>query len=222
MMLVAWFAWSSGEEVRAGEAGVSSVSPMAELRAMSWAAEPPLTRSNAIRRIVQSFVPPPSGAVRALVILPGAIDDFQLVHRGAPLPAIATTNLGDVMVALTNATAWRLTFDPGRGRLMVHTGMDRVEARVRVGHAATAARLGRPCRLSKANWLDATWPTVQPALENALGYWVRPEAAELEAGHFERVNLVAGRVSELELIEAIGLASGTTMVIERRRVRFER
>lgn len=180
----------------------------------------PLTRSNAIRLILQSFVA--NDAVRAVVVLPGAVDDFHLVHRETPLPAITGRTLAGALEALTNATAWRLTFDPVRARLLIHTAAERVIPEVRVEGQGVEARLQQRRSRSKLRWIDARWSSVQPALEQALGRWVKPQPDADEAGHFERVNLAGQGLSELELLEAVSLASGTRLVVGRREVRFER
>ncbi len=180
----------------------------------------PLTRSNAIRLILQSFVA--SDEIRAVVVLPGAVDDYHLVHRETPLPAITSRTLAGALETLTNGTAWRLTFDPVRARLLIHTAPERVSTEVRIEGQGVEAKLQQRRSRSKLKWIDARWTGVQPALEQTLGRWVRPQPDADEAGHFERVNLAGQGLSELELVEAVSLASGTRLVIGRREVRFER
>ncbi len=192
----------------------------AALDAMPLPAAPPLTRSNAIRLILQSFAA--NDTIRAVVVLPGAVDDFHLVHRETPLPAIPARTLAGALEMLTNATAWRLTFDPVNARLLIHSATDRLRPAVQIEGSGVEARLQRRRSRSKLKWIDARWPSVQPALEQALGRWVKPQAEAEEAGHFERVNLAGQGLSELELLEAVSLASGARLVVSRREVRFER
>ncbi len=211
------------ESTRAAERSDSPRAPSSirdALAAMPFVSPAPLARSNAVRRILEAFRPSP--AVHALVILPGAIDDFHLVHRNDPLPPMAATTLAEALDALTNATAWRVTCDATASRVLIHTAAERSAPGEVRAHPATTARLRQRVVKPPVKWIDATWPVVQPALENGLGLWVRPAADEAGAGHFERVNLAGQGLTQWEWLEAVALATGTRLVVERREARFER
>jgi len=221
-----WYlCFAAGAELRAAEATrTASQSETTWQAARSALAEmplpltPSLARSNAIRLIVHAFKS--NAVVRALIVLPGAVDDFHLIHRDVPLPALNSRNLAEALASLTNASQWRITFS--RSFLLVHTAADRLTAEVRIVDSATRDRLQSRMGESKLEWVDAPWPKAHPILRKAIGLGLQPAADSPNAGHFERLNLAAAHLTDLELVEAVALSTGTRLSVERRRVQFER
>lgn len=206
---------------RGAGAGADTVPAwVAPLSAMALPESPGVTRSNAIRTIVRGFGS--NTVVRALVVLPGLVDDFHLIHRDSPLAPIRARNLAEALMALTNATELRVTFEPGAGRLILHTDSDRIAASTRLTAPEAGTQLRRRRSLPEVTWVDRPWSAVQPILRHSVARGIQPPADAPEAGHFERVNLVAHGLNDAELLETIALATGTRLIIERRRIRFER
>jgi hypothetical protein len=91
-----------------------------------------------------------------------------------------------------------------------------------VDDANTWERLRDARVTGPVQWADVPWNRVQPILRKRLGVTVLPAVDSDEAAHFERLNLVANGGSNWELLQAISVATGTRVMVERRRVRFAR
>jgi hypothetical protein len=192
----------------------------------------PLTRSNAVRLIVEHFRS--NDVVRAIVFHPGVPDDFYLIHRDQPIgpspspssssssPGPRVAHLAEAIRALTNFTTVRATF--AGGVLHLHTDSDRLDARPGSGTMSGPLRLTLEQRrgLGRAQWVDAHWKSVQPALARAVRQTIRPGPDSQDAWHFERVNLVADGLTDWELLNLVALATGTRLSLAPRAIVFER
>lgn len=191
---------------------------MKALRAMPLPAAATLNRSNAVDVLLGAFQS--NGVIKAIVILPGVSDDFYLIHRDAPALNLRATNLWEGIVALTNATAMRVTWrEPF---VLLHAGAREVlRASIRIEDMAMAGRLKLKNLPERVLHLDAHWETIQPALERALGRRVRPEGASTEAWHFNRHNLTGANLTGWELLEAVSLTGGTTVTVQKLGIHFQ-
>ena len=191
---------------------------MKVLRAMPLPPAATLNRSNAVDVLLGAFQS--NGVIKAIVILPGVSDDFYLIHRDAPALNLRATNLWEGIVALTNATAMRVTWR--KPFVLLHARpSDVLQASMRIEDAAMAGRLKLQNLPERVLHLDAHWETIQPALERALGRRVRPEGASTEAWHFNRHNLTGANLTGWELLEAVSLTGGTTVTVQKLGIHFQ-
>ncbi len=190
---------------------------VAALRAMPV---PPvaLNRSNAVDVLLGLLQS--NAVVKAIVVLPGVSDDFYLIHRDAPLPNLRATNLWGSIVALTNATAMRVTWrEPF---VLLHArASDLLEPSIHNSDPAIAARLRRERVRGRVLHLDGHWEVVQPALERALGRTVRPQGTSTDAWHFNRHNFAGWNLTGWELLEAVSLTGGTKVHVQNRGIDFQ-
>ena len=165
-----------------------------------------------------------NAVIKALVLLPGAIDEFYFFRRArAQLPAAPT--LLDAVRALENQTRIRAAFRPPC--LLLHAPPDPLTPAIRVTDEGTADRL-RTRRFPEAlNYFDRDWPHLQPVLTRAVtSLWtgypeIIPAAKSPDSWHFYRASIRAWNLTPHEGLEALTLATRTAVTIEKRRLLFE-
>ena len=175
-----------------------------------------LERTNCIPLMLDAFRPAP--AVRALVFLPGATDEFYHFRRATARLSVTRPTLFDAVVALTNQTLIRASFRAPF--LLLHALEDPTEPLVRIEHEATAARLRRNRFVEHANYSDRDWDFLQPVLERRLNVFVRPVKGTPASWHFYRHSFAGWGLSGMETLEATSLAGMTTFTVKRRTVDF--
>ena len=178
---------------------------------------PPINRDNAVSTLFEAFRS--NAVVKGVLVLPEVADDFYLIHRDAPKLNLRRTNLLEALVALTNATALRLTWK--EPFVLLHLAGDTLSPGMRVEHPATEDWLRRDTKFPAAHFVDVHWERLQPRLAAGLGCRVRPEAASTDAWHFARHNFVGWGLSGWEVLEAASLTGNTTVIIQNRAIRVE-
>ena len=177
-----------------------------------------LARSNVVRVLLQSFSS--NVTVKAFIVLPGVIDDLYLVHRDASPLNIDARNVAEALLTLTNRTSSRLLFT--NSVLLWRTDSDRSAPEFRrIAKSPIPESWEQECSLPRVLWVDAHWQGAQPVLKKGMRITLRPNATAEEAWHFERVNLAANGLSNLDLLQAVALSTGTRVVIRKRTVAFE-
>lgn len=188
------------------------------LRTMTLGANPPLlNRENCVRVLLNAFQS--NQVVKALVILPGVLDDFYLINRDKPKLNISAQNLSEAVMALTNATELRATFRPPF--LLLHLDRDLIEPELEVRHEKASARLRRDHHLEHALYRDRHWETIQPELKGRLRTAILPSAKSEDAWHFNRHNLAGWNLSDWEWLSALSLAGRTSLNVQERRIVFQ-
>lgn len=178
---------------------------------------PLLNRDNAICVILEALRS--NDTVNAIVVLPGVLNDFYLIHRDEPKLNLRATNLLDAVKALTNATPVRATFrDPF---LLLHLDSDRLQARFVVQDEATANELKAGHHVPRAFYCDAHWERLQPGLQRKLPWRLRPAATSADAWHFERPNFAGRGLSDWELLAALSLAANATFIVQKQAILFQ-
>lgn len=175
-----------------------------------------LERTNCIPLMLDAFRPAP--AVRALVFLPGATDEFYHFRRATARLSGARPTLFDAVVALTNQTLIRASFRAPF--LLLHAIEDPIEPLVRIEHEATAAKLRQIRFVEHANYSDRDWDFLQPVLERRLNVFVKPVKGTPASWHFYRHSFAGWGLSGMEALEATSLAGMTTFTVRRRAVDF--
>ena len=165
-----------------------------------------------------------NGVIKALVLLPGAIDESYFFRRArAQLPAAPT--LLDAIRALESQTRIRAAFRPPC--LLLHAPPDPLTPAIRVTDEATADRLRTRRFPGQLNFFDRDWPRLQPLLVRAFSsLWtgypeIFPAAKSPDSWHFYRASIRAWNLDAREGLEALTLATRTAVTIEKRRLLFE-
>ncbi|GDY23701.1 hypothetical protein LBMAG56_50480 [Verrucomicrobiota bacterium] len=162
--------------------------------------------------------------VKALVLMPGAIDEFYFFRRArAQLPAAPT--LLDAVRALENQTLIRTAFRPPC--LLLHAPPDPLTPAVRILDEATADKLRTRQLPGELNFFDRDWPRLQPLLMRTFtSVWtgypeIVPAAKSPDSWHFYRASIRAWNLTPHEGLAALTLATRTAVTIEKRRLLFE-
>ena len=182
-----------------------------------------LTRTNVAEVLLTALQS--NRTVKALVLLPGATDEFYFFLRAhVRLTNSAPTLLGAV-VALTNQTQIRATFRAPM--LLLHTAEDPTTPQVVVESEATARHLREKPFLTHFAYNDQDWDFVQPILDHALPGrftgWpvVLPPPKSADSWHFFRHTIAGWGLSCWEATEALSLANKTVVTVKKRSMIFE-
>lgn len=182
-----------------------------------------LTRTNFSEVMLHAFRS--NRTVKALVLAPGATDEFYFFKRATARLTNAAPTLLDAVTALTNQTFIRATFRPPM--LLLHTTEDPVTPLIRVESEATARQLREKAFVPHFVYNDHDWVFVQPVLDRALAGrftgWpeVLPPARSPDTWHFFRHCVAGWNLSGWEAIEAVSLANKTIVTVTKRRLVFE-
>lgn len=175
-----------------------------------------LNQTNCIPAMLGAFRS--NEVVKAMVFLPGAADEFYLLHRASARLSQATANLLDTVQALTNQTHIQATFVAPL--LLLHTTTDRLEPAVRIEDVRTVEKLkARPW--PGAVCIDRDWDYVQVLLKWPLKLEVRPWQHSPDSYHFYRHNFAAFGLNGWEALETTALAGKTRLRVRRNEVVFE-
>ena len=165
-----------------------------------------------------------NSVAKALILMPGAIDEFYFFRRArAQLPPAAT--LLDALRALENQTRIRATFRAPC--LLLHAPPDPVTPAVRILDQPTFDRLCARRFPAKLDYFDRDWPALRPLLARAFtSIWsgypeVLPAGGSSDSWHFYRASIRAWNLDAREGLEALTLATRTTVTIDQRRLLFE-
>ena len=176
-----------------------------------------LNRSNCVPLMLQAFQS--NQAVKALVFMPGATDEFYMFRRARAVLTNEHPSLLNAVSALTNQTLIRATFQPPF--LLLHTDEDPLELLSHVDHQPTADKLKRRLFLPHILVDDRDWDFMQPLLKKRLRLDIRPWRHSYESWHFYRHSFAGWGLNEWEALEATALAGKTSFDVQRHRVIFQ-
>lgn len=166
-----------------------------------------------------------NSTVKALVLMPGATDEFYFFREARAVLTNASPTLLDAVIALTNQTRIRAQFRPPA--LLLHTAEDPTEPLITIRDAAMARQFrGRRFR-ARFLFNDHDWNHVQPILQRELGALpgglieFLPPPNTMDSWHFFRHAVAGWNLTGWETLEVLSLANKTVMTIEKRRVLFE-
>jgi hypothetical protein len=168
-----------------------------------------LNRTNCTLLMLGAFQS--NAVVKALVFLPGATDELDFFRRVHAKLTNASPSLLDAVVALTNQTYIRATFQPPL--LLLHTTEDSLDVIAIVKNQSTAAKLHRKIIPERVVLNDAGWDEVRMFLGRNLSVGLRPYSDAPDSWHFYRHNLAACGVTDWEMLEAIALAGKTQFTV---------
>jgi len=176
-----------------------------------------LNRSNCIQLMLESFRQNP--AVKGLIFMPGATDEFYFFHRARANLTNPAPTLLDAVSALTNQTYIRATLRPPF--ILMHTSEDPLEPSAEIQDQPAAERLKRKHFEKKAVFYDRDWDYLHPLLCFHLDTRLDPGLKSHETHHFFRHSFAAYDLNGWETLEAVAMAGKTKFTVKKHSVLFE-
>jgi len=156
--------------------------------------------------------------VKALVILPGAVDTFFWHRETKVILTNASPSLLDAVAALTNQTRIRATFRPPL--LLLHFDWDTLVPFCEIRDGASVDKLQRRRFVPHALYNDKDWDFTLPILKKAAGVTIAPTRHSRYSYHFYRSTFAAWNLTAWEALQAVSLATRTVFDIEKGKVVF--
>jgi hypothetical protein len=176
-----------------------------------------LNRSNCVALFLAAFHRNP--AVRGIVFMPGATDEFYFFRRAHAKLTNGNPTLLDAVIALTNQTYIRVLLRPPL--LLLRTDQDPVEPDETVQDQKTADSIKKHKYAKDAVYNDRDWDYVRHLLGIYLNINVKPGPATHDSNHFFRHSFVAYDLNGWEALEATALAGKTKFTVRKGTVLFE-
>ena len=160
-----------------------------------------------------------NGAVKALVFLPGATDEFYWNHGTKAKLTNDAPSLLDAVNALTNQTRIRAVFRPPL--LLLRTDSDPAEPQGVIKDAPTARRIMQRRFVAHAIYNDRDWEALRPMLRKTCRVDFSPGMYSRFSFHFYRHSFAAWNLTGWEALEVVSLADKTTFTVEEGQVIFQ-
>lgn len=176
-----------------------------------------LNRTNCVGIMLHAFQS--NEVVKALILMPGATDEFYMFRRAKAELTNASPTLLDALAALTNQTLIRATFQSPL--LLLHTDEDSLEPDTIIQDQATAERLKHAVFLPRLLCDDRDWDVVQPLLKWSLKLDIRPWKSSTDSWHFYRHSFACFGLTGWEALETAALAGKSRFTVKRKQVVFE-
>lgn len=168
-----------------------------------------LNRTNCTLLMLNAFQS--NAVVKALIFMPGATDELYFYRRVHAKLTNANPSLLEAVVALTNQTYIRATFQPPL--LLLHTTEDLLHNVATVKDKSTAAKLHKKIVPVRVVFNDAGWDEVRMMVGPELSVGLRPFSNAPVSWHFYRHNFAACGVTDWEMLEAIALSDKTRFTV---------
>ena len=175
-----------------------------------------LNRHNCVRVMLGSLQRNP--AVKALIFMPGATDEFYFFHRARATLTNSAPTLLDAVSALTNQTCIRATLRPPL--LLLHTAEDPLDPVIVIQDQRTADRLEKKHFEKHGIFNDRDWDFMQPILSFDLDTKMLPVLHSHESHHFFRHSFAEFDLNGWDALRAVALAGKTEFTVQRKRVVF--
>jgi hypothetical protein len=176
-----------------------------------------LDRSNCVRVMLHAFKPNP--AVKALIFMPGATDEFYFFRRARAQLTNAQPTLLDAVAALTNQTYIRADVSPPF--LLLHGVEDPLTPLIVIEDQKTADRIQRKKFDKEDIFDDQDWDHVEPLIAFAADTRMKPPLHSFHSNHFFRNSFAEFNLTAWEAMEAVALASKTKFTVQHKHVLFE-
>jgi hypothetical protein len=177
---------------------------------------PELNRSNCVAVMLGSFRRNP--AVKGLIFMPGATDEFYFFRRGRARLTNSAPTLLDAVAALTNQTYIRASV---RGPfLLLHTAQDPLEPIEVVSDAKAAEAIRRRKFAGEALYNDRDWDYMEHLMGFYLNTTMIPRPRSPDSNHFFRNSFAAFDLNGWEALEASALAGKTKFTVKKGSIVF--
>ena len=175
-----------------------------------------LNRHNCVKVMLGSFQR--NSAVKALVFMPGATDEFYFFRRARAMLTNPAPTLLDAVSALTNQRYIRATLRPPL--LLLHTEEDPLEPVIVIQDQRTADRLPGKHFEKHGIFDDRDWDFIQPILSFDLDTKMLPVVLSHESHHFFRHSFAEYDLNGWDALRAVALAGKTGFTVQRKKVIF--
>ena len=175
-----------------------------------------LDRHNCVKVMLDSFQRNP--AVKALIFMPGATDEFYFFRRAKATLTNSAPTLLDAVMALTNQTYIRASLRPPL--LVLHTAEDPEEPIIVIEDQHTADRLKKKHFEKHGVFNDRDWDYMQPILSFDLDTKMFPGLNSHESHHFFRHSFAEFDLNGWDALRAVALAGKTCFTVQKKSVLF--
>jgi hypothetical protein len=175
-----------------------------------------LNRHNCVQVMLGSLQRNP--AVKALIFMPGATDEFYFFHRAKATLTNSAPTLLDAVSALTNQTYILATLRPPF--LLMRTAEDPLDPVIVIQDRRTADRLHKRHFEKHGVFNDRDWDFMQPILSFDLDTKMLPALHSHESHHFFRHSFVEFDLNGWDALRAVALAGKTGFTVQRKKVVF--
>jgi hypothetical protein len=176
-----------------------------------------LNRTNVVPVMLAAFRRNP--AVKALIFMPGATDEFYFFRRAHARLTNSSPTLLDAVEALTNQTYIRASVRPPF--LLLHTAEDPLEPIEVVEDQKTADSIRRHKYDKAALYDDKDWDYMEHLLGFYLNTNMKPKALSHDSNHFFRHSFAEFDLTGWEALEAVALAGKTKFTVKKNLVVFD-
>lgn len=176
-----------------------------------------LNRTNAVPIMLASFQR--NAAVKALIFMPGATDEFYFFRRARARLTNRAPTLLDAVEALTNQTYIQATVRPPF--LLLHTVEDPLEPVAVVEDQKAAESFKRRKYDKAAIYDDKDWDYMEHLLGFYLRTNMRPKQFSPESNHFFRHSFAEFDLTGWEALEAVAMAGKTKFTVKKNIVLFD-
>src|SRR5581483_2691992 len=175
-----------------------------------------LNTSNYARLLLGAFES--NDTVKALIIMPGAVDTFFWHRETTATLTNASPTLLDAVVALTNQTRIHATFEPPF--LLLRFDWDPQQPLCEILDGTPIAKLQRKTFAGHVLCNDQDWDSMLPTLKKGTGLAIAPKKHSRYSYHFYRSTFAAWNLNSWEAVEAMALSTRTIVSVGRRTLSF--
>ena len=176
-----------------------------------------LNRTNCAQALFAGFQS--NATVKALIFMPGATDELFFFRRVQVALTNAKPSLLDTVVALTNQSPLRATFQPPF--LLIHSDEDVLELAVTIQHPRTMEKLKSGKPIAHLLAVDRDWNQLLTLIKKPISPTLLPYRGTRDSWHFYRHTFAGWNLSPWETLEATALAGKTRFTVRRWSVLFE-
>lgn len=176
-----------------------------------------LTKTNAVEVLLEAFQE--NDAAKALILMPGATDEFYFFNRGNATLTNHSPTLFDAIVALTNQTLIHVTFRAPF--ILLHSAEDPLAPLCKIEDERTFERIQKKKFAPHALYNDRDWDFILPTLTFRLDTKILPGKNSHDSHHFYRHNFAAHNLNGFEILQTLAFAGKTQFTIQEKKVLFE-
>ena len=176
-----------------------------------------LTKTNCVPLLLNSFQENPTA--RALIFMPGATDELYFFNRGDAIITNDSPSIWDALVALTNQTFIRVTFQ--EPFVLLHSAEDPLQPSYTIRDQATVDRVTKKKFIKHVVYNDRDWDYLVPIFSFQIDTKMLPEKESHGSWHFYRHSFAAWNLNGWEALQALSLAGKTVFTVQKRKIIFE-
>lgn len=176
-----------------------------------------LNQTNCAQSLLGGFQS--NATVKALIFMPGATDELYFFRRVQVTLTNAQPSLFDAVIALTNQSPLRATFQPPF--LLIYSEEDVLELAVTIQHPRTVEKLKAGKPIPRLMAVDRDWNQLLAMIKKPIGTTLWPWRGTRESWHFYRHTFAGWNLTPWETLEAAALAGKTQFTVRRGTVVFE-